>query len=74
MLISKTVPSLQMRVWRFTEVGQLPRVTQPGDSSKPRARPVAAIAECVWGFKFANYCFPIDSLLIIDAEAENTPV
>lgn len=34
--------------------------------------PVAAVAGCVWGFEFTNYCFPIGSLLIIDAEAENT--
>lgn len=56
-----------MKEWRLAEVGVLPRVTQPGDSSKPRA-PGAA----VWGFECTNYCFPIGSLLIIDAEAEDT--
>ena len=60
-----------MKEWRLAEVWVLPRVTQPGDNSKPRA-PVAAVTGCVWGFEFTNYCFPIGSLLIIDAEAENT--
>ena len=60
-----------MKEWRLAEVGVLPRVTQPGDSSKPRA-PGAAVAGCVWGFECTNYCFPIGSLLIIDAEAEDT--
>lgn len=52
---------------------QAPSQERVPSPSSPLAEP-SAIAECVWCFEFANYGFPTDSLLMTDAEAENTQV
>ena len=63
-LISKTIP--------FTDEGVKTGRGWGTAQSHPARAPGAAVAGWVWGFEFTNYCLPIGSLLIIDAEAENT--